>query len=339
MKILILGGTGVISRAIVARLLAENHEVTVFNRGKNDLPFLKDVRQITGDRLLRDEFESRMRREKFDAVIDMICFGVDDARSTVAAFKDNVAQIVICSTIAAYQRPYRSVPVVESSETLQKDPVFAYAFHKAEVEKYLQGVVERQGLPITIIRPSLTYGPGAQNIGVLRQNYGIVDRIRKDKPLVMFGDGSTSWSFTFAPDLAKAFVGVLGNRQTYGQAYHVTSEERCIWEDLYLTFGQIVGTVPRIVHLPSELLYQAAPNLCGHLYFEKTYAGLFDNTKIKTVLPDFQCEISLQDGLHSIVDWYEREAHSVDPVKDALEDRLVQIYDGLSRKMKDLYTA
>ncbi len=339
MKILILGGTGVISRAIVARLLAENHEVTVFNRGKNDLPFLKDVRQITGDRLLRDEFESRMRREKFDAVIDMICFGVDDARSTVAAFKDNVAQIVICSTIAAYQRPYRSVPVVESSETLQKDPVFAYAFHKAEVEKYLQGVVERQGLPITIIRPSLTYGPGAQNIGVLRQNYGIVDRIRKDKPLVMFGDGSTSWSFTFAPDLAKAFVGVLGNRQTYGQAYHVTSEERCIWEDLYLTFGQIVGAVPRIVHLPSELLYQAAPNLCGHLYFEKTYAGLFDNTKIKTVLPDFQCEISLQDGLHSIVDWYEREAHSVDPVKDALEDRLVQIYDGLSRKMKDLYTA
>lgn len=339
MKILILGGTGVISRAIVSKLLEEEHEVAVFNRGRNDLSFGKEVRQITGDRLLRDEFETRMRQEEFDAVIDMICFNEADARSTLAAFKDTTKQIVICSTIAVYQRPYRSVPVVESAEALQEDPVFAYAFQKAEVERYLQDVVARDGLPITIIRPSLTYGPGAQNIGVLRQNYGIVDRIRKGKPLVMFGDGSTSWSFTFVSDLAKAFVGVLCNPQTYGQAYHVTSEERCIWEDLYLTFGQIVGKAPRIIHLPSELLYQAAPNLCGHLFFEKTYAGLFDNSKIKSVLPDFRCEISLRDGLESIVAWYEKAAHTVDPVKDSLEDKLVEIYEGLSNQMKDLYTA
>ena len=237
-----------------------------------------------------------MRRESFDAVIDMICFNEADARSTIAAFRGRTDQIVVCSSVAAYRRPYRSVPTVESAESLYDDPTFAYAYHKAQAERFLDEVVRSQQLPITIIRPSLTYGVGAANVGVLRQNYGIVDRIRKGKPLVMFGDGSTPWSFTFAPDLAKAFVGVLGNPPTYGQAYHACSEERCRWEDLYLEFGKVLGIEPQIVHIPSELLRVADPELFSHLYFEKTFVGLFDNSKIRSVVPDFVCDISLHDG-------------------------------------------
>ncbi len=337
MKVLILGGTGVISRAIVAQLLSQNHEVGVFNRGNNPLPFMKDVQHIVGDRLDRDAFKSRLRKETFDAVIDMICFNEADAKSTVETFRNNSDQIVFCSSIAAYKRPYRSVPIVEAKEAFHDNPEFGYAFHKAEVERYLSRVIQQEKLPITIIRPSLTYGPGASNIGVLRQNYGIVDRIRKGKPLVMFGDGSTSWSWTFAPDLAKAFVGVLGNKKTYGQAYHATSEERHIWEDLYLEMGKIIGKAPHIVHIPSELLYSAAPNLCGHLCFEKTFVGIFDNSKIKKDVPSFQLEISLNDGLNKIVEWWEKEANRVDPGKDILEDRLVSIYCHWADHMKNLY--
>ena len=323
MKILILGGTGVISRSIVDQLLQGNHEVSVYNRGTRSLLFQREVRQIIGDRSDRSRFEQEMRRESFDVVIDMICFNEADARSTVRAFQDNAGQIMITSSVAAYKRPYVTVPTVESAERLWDDPVFPYAFHKAEMERYLQGVMAAENLPVTIVRPSLTFGPGAANIGILRQNYGIVDRIIKGKPLVMFGDGSTSWSFTFVPDLARGFVALAGNPGAVGEAFHVTSDFRNVWEDLYREFGRIVGIEPRIVHIPSEVLYKAAPSLCNHLYYEKTYAGLFDNSKIKSVAPGYEATISLAEGVRMLYDWFEADAKTVDPAKDALEDRLV----------------
>ena len=339
MNVLVLGGTGVISRAIVRRLLAKGHAVTIYNRGTRSIAFGKPVRQITGDRRDRAAFEARMRQESFDAVIDMICFNEADARSTLAAFAGRTAQIVVCSSVAAYKRPYRTVPTVESAESLYDDPGYAYAYHKAEAERFFQQAVRAQQLPITVIRPSLTYGEGAANIGVLRQNYGIVDRILKGKPLVMFGDGTTPWSFTFAPDLAKAFVGVLGNPAAYGQAYHACSEERCRWEDLYLEFGKVLGIEPQIVHIPSELLRLADPGLFGHLYLEKSFPGLFDNAKIRSAAPEFVCEISLHDGLQAMVEWFERKANQVDPLKDALEDRLVELHAGWKRQMQALSTS
>jgi nucleoside-diphosphate-sugar epimerase len=336
MDVLVLGGTGVISREIVNLLLAKQHSVAVYNRGSRKLSYQGEVRQITGDRSDRDTFESAMQRESFDAVVDMICFNEADARSTVAAFKGSGAQIVVCSSVAAYKRPYRTVPTVESAEALYDDPIFGYAYDKAEVERYLEKVIRQDQTPVTIIRPSLTYGPGAANMGVLRQNYGIIDRIRKDKPLVMFGDGSTPWSFTFTPDLAKAFVGVLGNPDTYGEAYHACSEERCRWEDLYLEFGRVLGKQPHIVHIPSELLMAANPDLFSHLYFEKTFSGLFDNSKIRSAVPDFICDIRLHDGIQMMVDWFEREANRVDPEKEALEDRLVALHTSWKEQMRAL---
>ncbi len=337
MEVLILGGTGVISREIVNQLQKKCHNVTVFNRGKRNLYFPGNVKQLVGDRLNRDEFESLMQKRKFDVVIDMLSFNKEDAMSTVRAFKDNVEQIIITSSVAAYKRPYNTVPTIEAAEELWDNPEFTYSFHKAEMERYLHKVIKEEGLPITIIRPSLTFGIGAANIGILRQNYGIVDRIKKGKPLVMFGDGSTSWSFTFAPDLARGFAAVVGNKKTYGQDYHITNEDRHIWEDLYIEFGNIVGKEPNIIHLPSEVLYKAAPNLCNHLYFEKTYAGLFDNSKIKRDAPEFTANISLNEGLKSIVEWFEREANIVDPEKDALEDKLVSIYEEMVHKAANIY--
>jgi len=338
MNVLVLGGTGVISRAIVDLLLEKKHDVTIFNRGNRELTFRKSVRQMTGNRLDRTNFESRMHKESFDAVIDLICFNEADARSTAAAFRDNTNQIIICSSVAAYKRPYQSIPTTESAEFLYDDPSFVYAYDKAQVERYFNEEIISQQLPVTIIRPSLTYGPGAVNVGVLRQNYGIIDRIRKRKPLVMFGDGNTPWSFTFAPDLAKAFVGVLGNPRTLGQAYHACSEQRCRWEDLYLEFGKIIGIEPQIVHISSELLYTANPDLFSHLYLEKTFPGLFDNSKIKTAVPDFKCEISLHDGIKIMTDWFEKEANQVDPEKDAMEDRLVELFTDWKNQILEFST-
>lgn len=336
MKVLILGGTGVISRAIVEQLLAKNHEVTLYNRGNRALPFNKNVGQIVGDRFNYEGFEESMKKQRFDVVIDMICFNEKDARSTVRAFKGNIEQLVVCSTVAAYKRPYKSLPIVEEQEEMSDTRVFEYGFNKAEMERYMNTVIAGKELAVTIIRPSLTYGPGAANIGVLRQNYGIIDRIRKGKPLIMFGDGTTPWSFTFAPDLAKGFVGVVGNKKAYGEAFHVTNEDRHVWEDLYLEFGRIAGREPDIRHISSELLMKANPGLFGHLYYEKTYAGIFDNSKIKSAVPDFKAEIGLNEGLKSVLEYFEKEGGKVDSDKDRLEDSLVDMYDQWAAQMSGL---
>lgn len=326
MRILVLGGTGVISRGIVKELLKRNHEVTVFNRGKRNVLFDREVREIIGDRQDRDDFESSMKKEKFDVVIDMICLHPDDAASTIRAFGDTTKQIIVTSSVAAYKRPHKSLPIVEEKEELTDDARWSYGFYKAEIERYLQKVTAEKKARVTVIRPSLTFGPGGTNLGVLRQNYGIVDRIRKGKPLVMFGDGTSPFSFTFVPDLARGYAGVVGNEKTYGETYHICNEDRHLWDDLYLEFGRIVGMEPHIVHLPSEILYHGAPKLFDHLFFEKKYAGIFDNSKIRTVIPGYTADISLNEGLRMMLRWYEAEANQLDPEKDTLEDRLAALH-------------
>lgn len=336
MKILVLGGTGVISRAIVAEALAGQHEVAVFNRGSKNHLFSGEVECIVGDKSNREQFREVMKDRQFDAVIDMISFDAKDAQSTVETFKRRTGQIIVCSSTAAYKRPFRTVPTSEDAEQLVEDAAFPYAFHKAEMERYLQQVIEAGELPVTIIRPSLTYGIGAANLGVLRQNYNIVHRIRSRKPLVMFGDGTIPWSFSFAPDVAKAFVGAAGNERMFGQHYHATNEDVHVWQDLYLELGKLLGIEPQLVHISSSMLKDANPDLFSHLYYEKSYSGLFDNSKLKRDLPGYQASISLSSGLAMMLEWYEREGHSVDESKDRLEDRLTAFYADACRQLKEL---
>ena len=339
MKVLVIGGTGVISRGIVVLLLAKQHEVTLYNRGSRSLPFAGQVRQIIGDRADRETFKASLQKESFDVVIDMVCFSEPDAHSTLETFRDRVQQIIVCSSIAAYKRPYQTVPAREDAESLWEDPIFPYAFNKAAVDRYLQATIRDSGVPITIIRPSLTFGPEAANFGVLRQNYGVIERIRNGKPMLMCGDGSIPWSFTFVPDLAKAFVGAVGNRRTYGEHYHATSEECTMWKDLYLEIGRILGKEVHLFHLPSQVLYGADPNLCAHLYYEKSYAGLFDNSKVRRDIPEFQPTISLNQGLRSLISWFEAKSRAIDPQKDALEDKLFEVHRSLMHQVAGVFAA
>lgn len=330
MKVLVVGGTGLISSNIVRQLVTQGHEPIIVNRGTRKLPDL-DVETIVVDKSDREEFGKKMEGRSFDAVIDMITFNRHDVETTIETFADKTNHIVVCSTVAAYQRPYNTIPVREEAEHLRDEESFGYGFHKAEMERAAQAAWQERNIPITIIRPSLTFGVGAANMGTLRQNVGIVSRIRQGKPLVVHGDGVHSWSFSFAPDVARAFVGVLGKRGSFGEAYHATSEERTVWADLYLTFGRLVGQEPELVHIPSKYLMEAAPDACAHLYFEKSYDGLFSNDKLRSVLPNFEAEITLEQGLAEILEWWDRSGAEVDPTKDRIEDALVAV----TQEMRD----
>lgn len=330
MKVLLLGGTGVLGKEILKLLLEKGHETTVFTRGGKTLP--ENVTVIQGDRHTSDF--SVCFPERYDAVIDMACYNPTDAKQTVEAFRGKTDQIVVCSSIAAYKRPYVHQPVLDDNPLMDVD-VFSYGFQKAEMERCLQTYIA-QGVPITIIRPSQTYGIGTPNVGCMRNNYGLLMRMKEKKPILVNGDGRNPWVWSFAPDLAKAFVGVLGKQQCIGQSYHATSDDAHIWDDLYLVIGKIIGETPTLYHLPTDMLYAAKPDLFAHLVYEKTYCGLFDNSKIKADVPEFQCEYTLERGMEMICNWFltDPTQHVIDPEKVAFEDKMCEFYERWTKEIK-----
>ena len=335
MDILIIGGTGVISRVITAELLQRNHTVTLFNRGQRQNPYAGEVETIYGDKKNTEQFSASMQGRRFDAVIDMISYNRDDLQQTVRALGSRSGHLIICSTVSAYQRPFPVQPARETDLRLTDDPVYSYGYEKAKMEKAIQVLVREKNLPITIMRPSLTFGIGSKNIGVLRQNYNIVDRIRKGKPLIMFGDGKTSIQFSFAPDVAKGFAAACGNPLTFGKAYHVTSQEYHIWDDLYMEFGRLIGMEPTIAHMPTELLLHYDEALFGHLHFEKQFPALYDTAELRQDT-GFEPSITLRQGLSMIMEWYEQDQHTLDTAKDQIEDQLVNLHASWMQQVKHL---
>jgi len=326
MKILILGGTGTISRQIVSQSLAAGHEVTLINRGTRKTGFEKDVTTIVADRHSSD-FADLVKDVPADVVIDMICFKPEDARQTTELFGDKCRQIIVTSSVAAYKRPTKSIPIREDAEELRDDESFIYGFWKAEIERHLNAQMGRIGAAITIIRPSFTFGEGTANLGTLRQNRNIVRRIKDGKPLITTGEVAAPWSFTFARDLAKAYVLSAGNEKTYNKVYHVTNTELVTWEDLYRTMGRVLGKEPELYCVPSALLKELWPDVCSHLYFEKTGLNYYSNEKFMTDVPEYRPTVSLEEGIREVMDWWEKTDFPYDEEKEFLEDKICALYE------------
>ncbi|WP_319560493.1 NAD-dependent epimerase/dehydratase family protein [Marispirochaeta sp.] len=324
MKILVIGGTGVISRELVRQLADSGMETSIVNRGRRSISLPSGVEVLHMDRKNKEGFAKLFENRKYDAVIDMVAFEEADARQTVEIFRNKTNQIMIVSSVAAYERPIRAIPTREDQVTLwKKDTGYTYGYKKAVLERYLNSESDA-GVPITIIRPSLTFGDGARNVGVLRQNMGIIERIRRGKPLIMFGDGNHPWSFTFTPDLARMMIRLLGNRKAIGEAFHLVSQEQNNWLDLYYGFGKITGKEPELVHIASPVLYKQNPELFGHIYFEKSHSGYFSNTKYLDATGDSFTNMTLDQGLQQLKESWERDGLQVDPKLDVMEDTMIE---------------
>lgn len=327
MKILILGGTGVISREIVKQGLEKGYDITIFNRGKKGIEFPEQVKVISGDRNDIEDFRFKMNDIKVDTVIDMICFNDSAAKQTVEIFRNKAKQIIITSSIAAYDRPYKSYPLHEDKEILSTNTDFKYGFDKAEMERYLQEEMGKDGAAITIIRPSLTFGDGAENFGILRQNRNIVRRIKEGKQVVMVGEGVIPWSFTFVEDLANGFILSCGNEKTYNKHFQITNDEQVLWEDIYKAVGKAVGTTPKMVYINSGLLSEMYPSVCSHLAFEKVHFSVCSIEKFQKAAPEYKPQVTLEEGIKKLVLWWEVNDFPYDEDKDILEDQICDYYN------------
>jgi nucleoside-diphosphate-sugar epimerase len=325
---LYIGGTGNISTACVELSLAQGHAVTILNRGLRDVAFGGKVEEIRGDRndptLLRQAAE----QGRFGAVVNFLGFNLAQVEIDIAAFQGRVGQYVFISSASAYQKPPDHYLISEA--TPLQNPFWEYARHKIACEERLLSAHRAQQFPITIVRPSFTYGPTWIPAAVGGHGYTLVDRIRKGRAIISHGDGSSLWVMTHSTDFARGLVGLLGRSQAIGEAFHITSDEVLSWDQIYRTLGRAAGREPEIVHVPSDFIAAVEPAFAGTLLGDKTHSAVFDNAKIKRFVPGYRAVVGLAEGFARSLAWFDAEPvrQAVDLDVDRKLDRIIELHRG-----------
>jgi len=337
MNTLVIGGTGLISGGITRELLRRGHRVTVFHRGHTPLR-QRGVMEVLGDRGNRGLFESAAHaltaHGKYDAVFDLICFNREDAASAVRAFQGRVGQYLFCSTVCAVGVPTTKV-ICDEDEPYH--PISGYGRGKEAAEKYFLAAWRRSKFPVTIFRPSHTYGPGGGWVlGTFLTDWGtdaeLVNRIRAGKPVVVHGDGQTLWQSCYVDDVAKGFVGAAGRRKTLGQIYQVCGRDILTWDEYYRAVGRAAGRAPKIVHVPTDLILRQAPgSATGFLSEIARYHGAYAIAKLRRDVPEFNPTITVEEGTRRHIRWLEVEGRLKRSPKRPFEDRLAAKYSSGGR--------
>ena len=323
MKILFIGGTGIISSACSALAVERGHELFLLNRGKSSRPAPEGARILNGD--IRDpaSVERALKGHSFDAVVDWIAFTPEHVESDLGHFRGKTAQYVFISSASAYQKPVGSLPITESTPLI--NPHWAYSRAKIACEDRLLRAAREENFPITIVRPSHTYD---RTLIPEESGWTTIDRMRRGKEIIVHGDGTTTWVLTHHRDFAKGFVGLLGNPRAIGDAFHITSDEALTWNQIVGILADAAGTSPRIVHLPSDFIAAHDARWGASLLGDKAHSVLFDNAKIKRAVPGYVASIPFFLGAREIIAWHDADParRTVNTERDALIDKMIASY-------------
>jgi len=331
MKILFLGGTGIISYACCLEAYKSGFAVSILNRGRNEkgrkLP--EGIFQFQAD--IRDPQAVRkvLSGQHFDVVADFICFDKEQAQSEVTIFKELTEQYIFISSASVYHKPVLSLPITES--TAAYNPFWLYSQKKIACEQFFLAAYQEQGFPVTIIRPSHTYSAIYFPFPFGGADFTLPARMLKGEEVIVHGDGETLWTLTHATDFASAFIGLCGNRQALGEIFHITSDEVLTWNYIFSEIGHALQCRPKLVHIPSEVIARLEPELGAGLLGDKSFSLIFDNTKIKRFVPGFKACIPFFKGIRETVDWYlqDPQRQKVDPELNKKIDKILAIWKRL----------
>jgi nucleoside-diphosphate-sugar epimerase len=331
-KILVLGGTGLISTAITNLLLGNGEDVTVYNRGQRPARYLGKARTVRGDRNNLTAFENDMKDlARFDCVIDMICYTPQQAESAVRAFNGRAGQFIFCSSVDVYQKPAHRYPIREDEPSVGNN---SYGKNKAACEDLFFAAHQRGDFPVTVMRPAWSYGEGGGLVGLYGWGTQHLDRMRKGKPLIVHGDGTAIWVACHVDDLARAFVNAIGNAKTIGKSYHVTGEEWLTWNQYYLLTAQALeAPEPRLVHVPSDLLEAIAPNRMQLTVSNFQGNNLFDNGAARADL-NFRYTVPYLEGARRTIQWLDWNGKIDDSDLDSVEDQILTAWQRLTEAMR-----
>ena len=331
MKILFIGGTGLISSACSELVVARGHELFILNRSVSTKYPVPDGATVLQADIHSDSshLSKLLAGRHFDAVVDFIAFTVEDIERDLILFRNKTEQFVFISSASAYQKPLKNYLITE--ETPLENPFWQYSRDKIACEQRLMKAYREDGFPATIIRPSHTYGPSQIPLAVDSwvHPWTIVDRIERGKKLIVPGDGSSLWVLTWNADFAKGLVGLLGNQNAIGETFHITSDEALSWNQIYLEVYQALGQEPNVIHIPSDLIAAYWDQAVGSLIGDKANTVVFDNSKIKRFVPDFRCEVKWAEGVRRSIKWHEErpQFHTIDNEINVIWDKIIAAYE------------
>jgi nucleoside-diphosphate-sugar epimerase len=320
-SILFIGGTGVISAAAAQRAVALGHRLTILNRGRSTRPVPEGVETLSADVRDASAVRESLAGREFDAVADFITYTPDQAKASLDLFAGRSGQYVFISSASAYQKPPTRLPIRES--TPLKNPFWQYSRDKIACEELFYEAYREQDFPVTVVRPSHTYD--RTKIAMVG-GWTDIHRMRAGLPVMVHGDGTSLWTLTHSQDFAKAFVGLLGRPQAVGESYTITSDEYLPWNQIYQLFARAAGVrEPELVHVASETIAAHSDELGANLLGDRSHSVVFDNTKIKSLVPDYCATIPFADGAREIVDWYD-----ANPDLQVVDQRFMDLSDKLT---------
>jgi nucleoside-diphosphate-sugar epimerase len=324
LKILFIGGSGIISSACSRLAVERGVDLYLLNRGTTSTrPVPDEATVLRGD--IRDPAAAKevLGSLEFDSVVDWVAFTPDHVQADLDMFRGRTGQYVFISSASAYQTPPERVPVTES--TPLRNPYWRYSRDKIACEDLLVGAYREEGFPATIVRPSHTYD---QTTVPFDGGWTAVARMRQGKPVIVHGDGTSLWTLTHHLDFARGFVPLLGHPRTLGEAFHITSDDVLTWDQIARSLATAAGVEPRIVHVSSDAIAAADPEWGAGLLGDKAHSMIFDNSKLRGVVPDYRATIPFEQGAREIVEWHDADAsrQKVDARLDAVMDRLVENY-------------
>jgi nucleoside-diphosphate-sugar epimerase len=319
MKVLFIGGTGFISTSVSRQAVARGLDLYILNRGQRPVE-IAGATHVVADINNAEQVRSALGDQKFDVVVDWVAYTPADIERDLSLFRGRVRQYIFISSASAYQKPPAHYVITESTPLY--NPYWQYSRDKIACEELLNRAFREEGFPATIVRPSLTYDT---NLPIAIGGWGcytLIDRLKRGRPIIVHGDGSSLWVVTHADDFGRGFLGLVGNWQALGHAFHITTDEVITWNQLYETIADAVGVAPKIVHITSEAIAAAMPEMTGGLLGDKSWSVVFDNTKIKTFVPTYQAVIPFREGIRRTLAWFE-----ADPSRQRVDETVNQEMD------------
>jgi nucleoside-diphosphate-sugar epimerase len=319
-KVLFIGGTGVISSACCQLAVESGIDLHVLTRGRSTVrPLPPEATVLHGD--IRDPASVRdaLGGREFDAVVDWVAFVPEHVRTDIGLFGGRTGQYVFISSASAYQTPPERIPVVES--TPLRNPFWQYSRDKIACEDLLVAAYRTEDFPVTIVRPSHTYDKTSVPFD---GGWTVLGRMRQGREIVVHGDGTSLWTLTHHADFARGFVPLLGHPRTIGDAIHITSADALTWDQIARSLAAAAGTEARIVHVPSDAIAAADPEWGAGLLGDKAHSMVFDNSKLRTLVPGYLATVPFERGAHEIVGWFDE-----DPARQQADPRLDKVMDML----------
>jgi nucleoside-diphosphate-sugar epimerase len=328
MDILFIGGTGIISTACVTAALEAGHTVSILNRGRSTSSNpVGEARTFIADASDETAVREALGGRNFDAVIQWTAYLPHQVELDLRLYGES-GQYVFISSASAYEKPPAHWLITES--TPLRNEFWQYSRDKIACEEVLRAAHEATGFPMTIVRPSLTYGrsqiPVA--IGSWAKPYTVVDRMRRGAKVLVPGDGTSIWTITHSSDLARGLIPLLGRPEAIGEDFHITSDEALTWNQIYALVGKAAGVEPDILHVPSDGMVAADPDLLGTLWGDKINSSVFDNAKLRSVVPDFKAVVPFEEGIRDTIEWFDADAsrQQIDENANRLWDRVAHVY-------------